>query len=153
MIILSVCILLAIITYGIYCKFSKLVSKKQEQNNEVKKSAINNTLSNARNNLENIYKEALLQAITIKEDQDCFMFTYNKDLPQFNELLPDELMVTFLKGLGEIVEENEVFAVASIEDYLFQITASHRGYIYWGEENKKVLFISNKKPICMIMAN
>ena len=153
MIILFLCILLAIIACGIYRKLSKSVPDKLVRNIEIEKSTIDNSFNNAKNNLENIYKDALFQAITIKEDSPYFMLTYNKNLSQFRELLPDKLMVTFLKDLGEIVEENEVFAVASIDDYLFQIKASHRGYIYWGEESKKVLFVTNGDPICMIMIN
>ena len=153
MIILFLCILLAIIAYGIYRKLSKSVSDKPIQNIKIDKSNIDNSFNDAKNNLENIYKDALFQAITIKEDTPYFMFTYNKDLSQFRELLPDKLMVTFLKDLGEVVEKEEIFAIASIDDYLFQIKASHRGYIYWEEESKKVLFVTNGNPICMIMIN
>lgn len=153
MIILFLCILFAIIAYCVYRKVSKSAVNKSVQNKESEKSIIDNSYNNANRDLENIYKNALLQAITIKDNPPYFMFTYNKDLSQFKELLPDQLMVTFLKDLGEIVEENEVFAVASIDDYLFQIKASHKGYIYWGEESKKVLFVTNSDPICMIMIN
>lgn len=153
MIILFLCILLAIIAYGIYRKFSNSNTGKPVQNSKSEESGNDKLFNDAKNHLENIYKDALLQAISINENPPYFMFTYNKEVSQFKELLPDELMVTFLKDLGEIVEEGEVFAIASIDDSLFQITASHRGHIYWGEENKKVIFITNGDPICMIMIN
>lgn len=150
MIVLFVCII-AIIACCIYSKFANSSENNFVQKEPIEQSSMGNVQKESNTHLKNIYETALSQAITIKTESSCIMFTYNKGLSQFKDLLPDELMVTFLKDLTEIVEENEVFAVVNIDGFSLQMKVSCRGHIYWGEENKKVVFVQSEKPICMIL--